>query len=76
MQLFIDTLEELSEVSELLKHHEIKVNVVGNRQLVRPDVVEMLDKLEGRTKHYEKMIINFCFAYDSLFEIETSISKI
>ena len=46
MQLFIDTLEELSEVSELLKHHEIKVNVVGNRSLVRPDVVEMLDKLE------------------------------
>ena len=62
-------------MSDLLKSHEIKVNVVGNKALIQKDLAEMFNQLEERTKNFTRMTINLCFAYDSLYEIGQAVDK-
>lgn len=75
MALCMETFEEMSSMSELLLRNEIKVNIVGRKEMLREDVRAALEKIEARTCKFDKIIVNLCFAYDSIHEIQASISK-
>jgi undecaprenyl diphosphate synthase len=50
------------------------VKVIGQKELLRTDVREMLEKVEERTKDFSDRLVNLCVAYDSIREVESSIT--
>ncbi|KAF8863928.1 Undecaprenyl diphosphate synthase [Acephala macrosclerotiorum] len=67
-------LFQLSQHGELLDRYGASVRILGNRDLVKPDVVEAIDKAVELTKNNgERCILNVCFPYTSRDEITTAI---
>lgn len=66
-------LFQLSQHGELLDRYGASVRILGNRDLVKPDVVEAIDKAVELTKNNGDCILNVCFPYTSRDEITTAI---
>jgi ditrans,polycis-polyprenyl diphosphate synthase len=54
MQLAKVKLEQLVQHGELLERYGASVRVLGQRDLIREDVLEVVDKAVNRTKGYNK----------------------
>lgn len=68
-------LEQLSEHGALLDRYGASVRVLGQRDLVKPDVLKAVDKAVSLTAHNKKAILNICFPYTSRDEITTAVMK-
>lgn len=44
-------LEELTNEGELLDKYSVRVRILGERHLIRKDVLEFVDRAVERTKH-------------------------
>lgn len=66
MELCLSTFNDMSAMSNMLLKNEIKVNIIGRKERLRPDVLEAFNKIEEKTANFTKMLVNFCFAYDSI----------
>jgi len=73
MALAKDKLIEMSQKGEVLDRHQIRVNVVGRRELLPPDVQETAVKVEQMTMHHEKAILNICMPYTSRDEMTSAV---
>ncbi|KAF8542250.1 putative undecaprenyl diphosphate synthase-domain-containing protein [Trichophaea hybrida] len=73
MEIVKIKLVQLCERGDLLEHYQVSLRVLGQRDLLRPDVLEVIDGAVEMTKHYERSILNFCFPYTSRHEISSSI---
>ena len=60
---------------ELFERYGASVRVLGDRSLVRDDVLEQVDKAVEMTKHNEKAVLNVCFPYTGREEIVHSIRE-
>ncbi|KAF8244179.1 Prenyltransf-domain-containing protein [Wilcoxina mikolae CBS 423.85] len=69
-------LIQLCQHGDLLERYGASLRILGERDLVRPDVLEVIDEAVEMTKHNERSILNVCFPYTSRHEIASSIREI
>ncbi|KAG4434707.1 hypothetical protein IFR05_009817 [Cadophora sp. M221] len=68
-------LSQLSQHGELLERYGASVRVLGNRELLRPDVLQVIDKAVDMTKNNGACALNICFPYTSRDEIASAIKS-
>jgi len=66
-------LSQLAQHGELLDRYGASVRVLGQRDLVKPDVLEAIDRAVNLTKNNGDCALNICFPYTSQNEITTAI---
>lgn len=66
-------LSQLAQHGDLLDRYGASIRVLGQRELVKPDVLEAIDYAVKMTKANTKAILNVCFPYTSHDEITTAI---
>ncbi|KAF4634629.1 hypothetical protein G7Y89_g3480 [Cudoniella acicularis] len=66
-------LSQLSQHGELLDRYGASIRVLGQRDLVKPDVLKAIDKAVEMTKNNGDCVLNICFPYTSRDEITTAI---
>jgi len=68
-------LSQLAQHGELLDRYGASVRVLGQRDLVKPDVLEAIDRAVDLTKNNGDCALNICFPYTSQHEITTAIKS-
>ena len=68
-------LVQMSQHGELFDRYGAAVRVLGDRSLVRDDVLEQVDRAVELTKHNENAVLNVCFPYTGREEITHSIRE-
>jgi ditrans,polycis-polyprenyl diphosphate synthase len=66
-------LTQLSQHGDLLDRYGASIRILGQRELVKPDVLEAVDRAVKMTAHNNKAVLNVCFPYTSREEITTAI---
>ena len=66
-------MTQLSQHGELLERYGACVRVLGRRDLLRPDLVEVIDRTVELTKNNGDAVLNVCFPYTSSDEITAAI---
>ena len=75
MRLFKENFRRVGD-DERVHKYQIKLTVLGNRELLPPDVVEAINYAEERTKNYSKYRLNLAVAYGGREEILDAIKSI
>ncbi|KHN97349.1 undecaprenyl diphosphate synthase family protein [Metarhizium album ARSEF 1941] len=73
MQLAKVKLEQLTTYGDILDRYGACVRVLGQRDMIREDVLQVVDRAVARTKHNDRAVLNICFPYTSRAEITTAI---
>ncbi|KAK3320766.1 Decaprenyl diphosphate synthase-like protein [Cercophora scortea] len=73
MQLAKLKLEQLMQHGELLDRYGASVRVLGQRDLISPDVLEVMDRAVSTTAHNTTAVLNICFPYTSREEITSAV---
>ena len=66
-------LSQLAQHGDLLDRYGACIRVLGQRELVKKDVLEAVDRAVAMTEHNRDAILNICFPYTSHDEITTAI---
>ena len=66
-------LTQLAQHGDLLSQYGASIRVLGQRELVKPDVIEAIDRAVELTKNNGDCILNVCFPYTSRDEITTAV---
>lgn len=66
-------LSQLAQHGDLLDRYGASIRILGQRDLVKPEVIEAMDRAVEMTKGNNKAILNVCFPYTSRDEITTAI---
>ena len=75
MDLFAESFREIAADARVHKHR-IHVAAIGNRSVLRADVVEAIELAERATKDYSDYFYNVAIAYGGREEIVHAIRKI
>ncbi|KAF2642607.1 undecaprenyl diphosphate synthase family protein-like protein [Massarina eburnea CBS 473.64] len=75
MQMAKVKLVQLSEHGALLDRYGASIRILGQRNLVKPDVREAIDRAVSMTAHNKKAVLNVCFPYTSRDEITTAVKS-
>jgi len=68
-------LSQLAQHGDLLDRYGASIRILGQRELVKPDVLEAIDKAVKLTSGNGQAILNVCFPYTSRDEITTAIRE-
>lgn len=66
-------LTQLSQHGDLLDRYGAKVRILGQTNLLKPDVLEAMNRAVETTAHNDRTILNICFPYTSRDEIATAV---
>ncbi|SPO05675.1 probable cis-prenyltransferase [Cephalotrichum gorgonifer] len=66
-------LEQLTRYGDILHRYGASVRVLGQRSLIRPDVLEVVDRAIEMTKGNNTVALNICFPYTSREEMTTAM---
>jgi ditrans,polycis-polyprenyl diphosphate synthase len=66
-------LQELTHEGEVLDRYGARVRVLGERSMIRDDVLAYVERAEEMTKHNTDAVLNICFPYGSREEITAAI---
>ncbi|TGZ84783.1 Di-trans-poly-cis-decaprenylcistransferase [Ascodesmis nigricans] len=69
-------LNQICQHGDLLDRFGVKLRVLGQLDLVREDVREVIDEAIDITKDNNKCVLNICFPYTSRNEITTAVRSI
>jgi ditrans,polycis-polyprenyl diphosphate synthase len=75
MELAKVKLEALTRYGDYLDSYGARVRVLGEREMIRSDVLEVVDKAVARTRHNNKAVLNICFPYTSRAEITHAVKS-
>ena len=67
--------DELRKLVAKAKKDKIKVKVIGDEGLWKPDVKEVAKELVQSSKSYSRYILNLMLAYGSKFELNRAVKK-
>ena len=73
MSLMKLKLTQLAEHGELFQQYGTSVRILGQRDLLGPDLIEAIEHAENLTKHNDNAILNICFPYASRNEITKAV---
>ncbi|KAG9723764.1 dehydrodolichyl diphosphate synthase, partial [Aureobasidium melanogenum] len=68
-------LNQLAQHGELLHRYGARIQILGQRDLVRPDVLESIDDAVRLTSTNTKAVLNVCFPYTSRHEMTHAIRE-
>lgn len=68
-------LVQMSQHGELFDRYGASVRVLGDRSLVRADVLEQVDRAVDMTRENDRAVLNVCFPYTGREEITHSIRE-
>ena len=68
-------LVQMSQHGELFERYGAAVRVLGDRSLVRDDVLEQVDRAVEMTAHNDQAVLNVCFPYTGREEISHAIRE-
>ncbi|KAG9239524.1 Decaprenyl diphosphate synthase-like protein [Amylocarpus encephaloides] len=68
-------LNQLSQHGQLLARYGACIRVLGQREMIRPDVLKAVDRAIELTKNNGTCFLNICFPYTSRAEITSAIQK-
>jgi len=74
-KLYIEGLRDIAD-DERIHANEVKVQIIGRRELLPTDVNEAIDYAESKTAEYEKYVFTVCLAYGSREEMLNAIQSI
>lgn len=60
----------------VIRDNRVKVRIVGDDGLWKPDIKDAVKNAIDSTKHYSKHILNILLAYGSNFELSNAVKKI
>ncbi|KAK4954767.1 cis-prenyltransferase [Elasticomyces elasticus] len=66
-------LLQFAQHGELLQRYGAKIRILGQRDLIKPDVLEAIDRAVEMTSGNGRAVLNVCFPYTSRDEITTAI---
>ena len=69
-------LTQLAQHGELLSRYGASVRILGQRDLLKPDVIEAMDRAVELTKDNGDAILNVCFPYTSRDEMTTAVRTV
>ncbi|KAL4064152.1 Decaprenyl diphosphate synthase-like protein [Scleroderma yunnanense] len=75
MTLAEHRLVELAEKGHILDRYGVRLNVLGKRSLLPPNVQVAIEKAERMTRHNNTAILNVCAPYASSHEITTAVEN-
>ena len=73
MEMAKTKLSQLAQHGDLLDRYGASVRVLGQRELLKEDVLEAMDRAMDLTKGNREAVLNVCFPYTSHDEITTAI---
>lgn len=63
--------------TDVIEKHRVRINFVGNRALIAPDILSDFERFEEKTNTAEATnILNICFAYTARDEIAHSVQQV
>jgi len=74
-KLYIEGLRDIAD-DERIHANEVKVQIIGRRELLPKDVNEAIDYAESKTADYQKYVFTVCLAYGSREEMLNAIQSI
>ena len=66
-------LSQLAQHGDLLDRYGASIRVLGQRELIKKDVLEAVDRAVAMTEHNKDAVLNVCFPYTSHDEMTTAI---
>lgn len=69
-------LTQFCSHGDMVDEYGIRLNVLGQKSLLKPDFLELIEKATNMTKSNTRAILNICFPYTSRDEITTAIREI
>eukprot|EP00916_Digyalum_oweni_P024198 GHVL01040016.1.p1 GENE.GHVL01040016.1~~GHVL01040016.1.p1 ORF type:complete len:249 (-),score=31.95 GHVL01040016.1:180-926(-) len=78
MDLTEQKLTDIKSENNFLSSNKIKINVVGNRDLLSKSLINAIDDAQNLTNFSngeQSAILNICFAYTSTFELNRAFSE-
>ncbi|KAG8530936.1 uncharacterized protein KY384_004293 [Bacidia gigantensis] len=66
-------LAQLAQHGDLLEHYGARIQILGQKELIKPDVLEAMDRAVEMTKGNGKAILNICCPYTSHAEMTAAI---
>ena len=66
-------LSQLAQHGDLLDRYGASIRILGEKELVKPDVQEAIDRAISMTSGNNKAILNVCFPYTSRDEMTSAI---
>lgn len=66
-------LSQLAQHGDLLDRYGACIRILGQRELIKKDVLEAVDRAVALTEHNKDAILNVCFPYTSHDEMTTAI---
>ncbi|KAK6084150.1 di-trans,poly-cis-decaprenylcistransferase [Seiridium cupressi] len=66
-------LEQLCQHGELLDRYGACIRVLGERDMIPPDVLPFVDRAVEMTKHNKNAVLNICFPYTARAEMTAAI---
>jgi len=62
-------------IDPVIRDHNVKVRILGNDGVWKPNIRELARNVVNSTKNYSKHIVNIMLAYGSKFEIADAVRK-
>ncbi|KAG9315859.1 putative undecaprenyl diphosphate synthase-domain-containing protein [Chiua virens] len=75
MKLAEERLVEMAQCGYILDRHGVRLNVLGRRELLPPNVQVAIEKAENMTRHNNIAILNVCAPYASQDEMTTAVQS-
>ena len=66
-------LVQLAQHGDLLEEYGARIQILGQRELLKPDVLEAMDRAVDMSKENGTAVLNICFPYTSHAEMTTAI---
>ncbi|TFY71432.1 hypothetical protein EVG20_g1571 [Dentipellis fragilis] len=75
MALAEQSFAELIQYGNILQQYGVRLNVVGKKQMLPPNVLQAVEKAEEMTRHNDSAILNLCIPYTSRDEMTTAVQE-
>ena len=69
-------IEAYNNYKDKIINSDYKIKVIGRRDRLRPDLVEIIEELESKTCNNTKLTLTICLDYGSYDEITTAVKKV
>ncbi len=69
-------LTQLAQHGDLLERYGASVRILGRKEMLKPDVLEAMDRAVEMTKNNGDAILNVCFPYTSRDEMVTAVRSV
>ncbi|HJJ42369.1 MAG TPA: polyprenyl diphosphate synthase [Methanocorpusculum sp.] len=75
LKLFIEKFSEMLNDKRIYEN-KINVSIIGDRNLIQPELVRMIDKIEDATKDHDRYYVHFALAYGGRNEIVETAKRV